>query len=309
MTKVKLNPKSKWFLVIVSLLILFCAVFFRNEIKYSADSIGASCFPGAYYQKETNQGSFTGIDTLVLIGQVVPDPNRYQAVTYPNHPGITFCKAQDNPSIYFGIKDVNGQETDIGLSWDLGQDGGQISHSQIVFRPFWRVGNNFNQSPLGAQWNSGETVEMKLTIPKDGYLDFSVEGGGKSFDSGLFQANIHKNGNHEIKFVTSIDQMNNENKPVQPTNATFNATQWLFKKVFIGGATQSVNIPSSNASNQFCPGSSNVNSISTNSIFGGETVNIFGNSYNSSLVTNTSCNTPAPIPAGSGAKTIIITAP
>ncbi|MEI6039894.1 MAG: pilin [Candidatus Berkelbacteria bacterium] len=281
------KAKKYWLYSLIIIVFLIILFFVLGNPFSSADELNnmvssKSCFPGAYYLKNTSRGNFTGIEATVVLGSVKPDDNRFQTVTYSSN---NYCKSKDNPDIYFGIKDVNGQESDVGLEWELGKDeNGNTSQTQIVFRPYWRTeASGLNMAPISPafQWHSGETVTMTLTVPKDNSLIFKVSGSGKSFETEPFAAKIRKNTNHEVKFVTSIDQLGRENLPVEGTNTVFSGTQWLSRKVFIGESGQSINIPKITSEyRQACPSGKNILLSITNRDLGAEVVSMQGNTPN-----------------------------
>src|SRR5690606_1030307 len=104
------------------------ADFFLNEVR---PDVSKPCFEGAYYRKlVSSTDNWVGIRGTVILPQIIFDDTRKN----PKKPK----QYLDKPSIYLG-GNVDGRETDIGLSWEVIKDKqGNISEARVAFRPFLR---------------------------------------------------------------------------------------------------------------------------------------------------------------------------
>lgn len=85
--------------------------FYPSEVKPSSYS---PCFAGAYYRKAVSSNDvWTGIEGTVVLPTITFDPNRVN----PAKPK----QFLDNPSVYMGGR-MGGQETDIGMTWEVIKD-------------------------------------------------------------------------------------------------------------------------------------------------------------------------------------------
>src|SRR5690606_8968770 len=85
--------------------------FFPNEARPVASK---PCFEGAYYRKlVSSTDNWIGISGTVVLPQIIFDETRKNPKKQQQY--------LDNPSIYLG-GNVDGQETDIGLSWEVIKD-------------------------------------------------------------------------------------------------------------------------------------------------------------------------------------------
>ena len=201
----------------------FFNTFFENEIRPSAQK----CFNGAYYRKAvSSMDKWLGISGTVVLPQIEFDEVRKN----PNKPG----QYLDNPSVYLG-GNMGGQETDIGLTWEVVKENGIVSQERKAFRPFMRrtghiSGQESNYSNAPAEdkyyWYPGEEVTISIQIVDDYALKFIVEGAGKRFETD-YECIGYKKGNiGGFKRVNAIDQVSNEGKPVQPTQTIVKNSYW-----------------------------------------------------------------------------------
>lgn len=207
---------------------------FLNEVK---PAISAKCFAGAYYRKVvSSKDLWLGIGGKVKLPLITFDPAR-----------VNPAKPQqylDNPSVYLG-GNANGQETDIGLTWEVIRDeNGAVSADRRAFRPFMRrtaysatgQTSNYANAPAEARyyWYQGEEVNISVEVVRDGWVKFIVEGEGKKFET-EYQCDGYKNNSRmEFKRVNAIDQVANEGKPAQATGTRVENSIWyesyLFRK-------------------------------------------------------------------------------
>lgn len=103
--------------------------FFPNEVRPVASK---PCFAGAYYRKLVSSvDNWVGISGTVVLPQITFDESRKNPKNTKQY--------LDNPSVYLGGL-MDGQETDIGLSWEVIKDkDGKVSESRVAFRPFCAV--------------------------------------------------------------------------------------------------------------------------------------------------------------------------
>lgn len=165
--------------------------FFDNERL----PIEQSCFQGAYYRKAvSSKDVWLGIGGTVVLPEIIFDENRKN----PNKPG----QYLDNPSVYLG-GNMGGQETDIGLTWEVVKENGVVSQEKKAFRPFMRRTNhpsgqsaNYSNAPAEDKyyWYPGEEVNISIQIVENGKLKFIVEGAGKRFETD-YECAGYKQGN------------------------------------------------------------------------------------------------------------------
>ena len=202
------------------------ADFFLNEVR---PDVSKPCFEGAYYRKlVSSTDNWVGIRGTVILPQIIFDDTRKN----PKKPK----QYLDNPSIYLG-GNVDGQETDIGLSWEVIKDKqGNISEARVAFRPFLRRTSHksgqesiFLNGPATEEyyWYPGEEVFLSLETIGKGLVKFIVEGAGKKYETTFECAGYTLENKGEFKRVNAIDQMGNEGKPVQPTKTKVNGGKWL----------------------------------------------------------------------------------
>lgn len=203
--------------------------FFDDE-KFPVDQ---PCFQGAYYRKAvSSKDVWLGIGGTVVLPEIIFDENRKN----PAKPG----QYLDNPSVYLG-GNMGGQETDIGLTWEVVKENGVVSQERKAFRPFMRrtshpSGQSANYSNAPAEdkyyWYLGEEVNISIQIVENGKLKFIVEGAGKRFETD-YECAGYKQGNiGEFKRVNAIDQVANEGKPAQATGTIVKDSQWKESYLF-----------------------------------------------------------------------------
>ncbi|MFD2552854.1 hypothetical protein [Sphingobacterium tabacisoli] len=200
--------------------------YFPNEVKPAASK---PCFQGAYYRKLVSSvDHWVGISGTAVLPQITFDQTRKNPKKEQQF--------LDNPSIYLGGH-VDGQETDIGLSWEVIKDEkGNISDARVAFRPFLRRASHksgqqavFLNGPATKDyyWYPGEEVFMSIETVGKGLVKFVIEGAGKKYETTFECAGYTLDGLGEFKRVNAIDQMGNEGKPVQPTTTKVSMGKWL----------------------------------------------------------------------------------
>lgn len=197
--------------------------FFKDEVRPSVQD----CFDGAYYRKAvSSKDKWLGIGGTVVLPQIEFDEDRKN----PNKPG----QYLDNPSVYLGGC-MGGQETDIGLTWEVVKENGVVSQERKAFRPFMRrtshisgQESNYSNAPAEEKyyWYPSEEVSISIQIVDDYKLKFIVEGAGKRFETDYECAGYKKGNIGEFKRVNAIDQVANEGKPVQPTHTQIKNSCW-----------------------------------------------------------------------------------
>lgn len=191
--------------------------FYPGEIKPESFK---TCFKGAYYRKLVSSfDKWVGIRGKVVLPEIYFDEGRRN----PNKPG----QYLDNPSIYLG-GNMNGQETDIGLTWEvIKDDKGVVSNERKAYRPFLRRTSFiatkqdavYENGPAQKEyyWYPGEEVDMYVKVIAKGKLLFVIEGAGKKFEKEFSCDGYGLDVIGEFKRVNAIDQVGNEGKPVQLT--------------------------------------------------------------------------------------------
>lgn len=186
------------------------------------------CFQGAYYRKAVSSTDYwIGIEGTVVLPQIQFDEDRKN----PN-------KAKqylDNPSIYIGGK-MDGQETDIGLTWEVIRDeNNNVSEERLAFRPFLRRTSHksgqaslYTNAPAEKEfyWYPGDEVEMRIEVIEEGVLKFEIHGQGKSYETTFEAAGYGFDVKGEFKRVNAIDQVANEGKPAQATATVVSNSKW-----------------------------------------------------------------------------------
>lgn len=202
------------------------AMFFPTEVKPVASK---PCFQGAYYRKlVSSTDHWIGISGTVVLPQIAFDQTRKNPKKEEQF--------LDNPSIYLGGH-VDGQETDIGLSWEVIRDeNGKVSDGRVAFRPFLRRTAHksgqqavFLNGPATKDyyWYPGEEVFMSIETVGKGLVKFVVKGAGKQYETTFECAGYTLEGLGEFKRVNAIDQMGNEGKPIQATTTQVSAGKWI----------------------------------------------------------------------------------
>lgn len=186
------------------------------------------CFPGSYYRKIVSSVDYwLGIGGTVILPEMTFDKLRIN----PNKPQ----QFLDNPSIYLG-GNMGGQETDIGLTWEvIKDDNGIISDERKAFRPFMRrTAHHSGQkavylnAPAESKyyWYPGDKINISIQIIENHKIKFVVEGEDKKFET-IFPCDGYSIGNKgEFKRVNAIDQVGNEGKSVQATQTKIENCKW-----------------------------------------------------------------------------------
>lgn len=257
------------------------ATFFKGEVKPATTK---PCFNGAYYYKVVSSTDYwLGMKAKIKLPTMTFDPAR----TNPAKAG----QYLDNPSIYMG-GNMGGQETDIGLTWEVIRDaGGNISPDRRAFRPFLR--RTAYQSQLAAYenapatadyyWYPGEEVTISVQVIEPKKIKFIVEGAGKRFESDFASDGYYPNNLGEFKRVNAIDQVSNEGKPVQATKTRVEGAVWSETYLFRTYEGKVVQVPlhSGRYTDMRCPAKTNFNITSSAEQLkiGAGTVNISGEGY------------------------------
>lgn len=255
--------------------------FYPNEVKPPKDY---TVFKGAYYRKAASSVDvWTGIEGTIVLPTFQFDPNRVD----PSKP----LQYLDNPSVYMG-GNMGGQETDIGLTWEVVKDeNGVVSSEKKAFRPFMRRTKINNQestyanAPAEAKyyWYPGETITMSVRIDSNGKLKFVVEGNGKRYET-LFDAEGYTKGSKgTFKRVNAIDQVSNEGKPVQATKTQVINGQWTSSYLYRYVDNNDVKVPmhSGRYTDMRCPDSKyfKITMTESQAKMGAETITINGAGY------------------------------
>lgn len=255
--------------------------YFKDEVRAPSNQ---SCFAGAYYRKiVSSKDVWLGIGGTITLPQITFDENRKN----PN-------KAEqylDNPSIYLG-GNMGGQETDIGLTWEVVKENGVVSQERKAFRPFMRrtshvsgQASDYANAPAEDRyyWYPGEKVTISIQIVDDYKLKFIVEGEGKRFETDYDCAGYKKGSKGEFKRVNAIDQVANEGKPVQTTATKVENGKWSESYLFrmYDGKVVKAPLHEGRFTDMRCPDTRYFNILSTTDEdkLGAETVNINGSGY------------------------------
>lgn len=202
-------------------------------------------FAGAIYRKVVSSRDYwLGIEVIVTLPEFIPDEKR----TGVNPYDTSELRYLDNASIYLGGN--SSAESDVGLSWSFGAnfDGNSVNYSaSTVYRPFWRYIDSGKNTYMNANWRDtcyyyypGDTIRMSVFSPRENYLQLRIElleettipkyaqrranynlgaNYSKVFVSPEFPSKGMGVYKAEFKRVCALDQVGNEGKPTQPTNA------------------------------------------------------------------------------------------
>ena len=204
--------------------------FFKDEVR---PPVSQSCFAGAYYRKVvSSKDLWLGIGGSVVLPTIEFDADRAN----PSKPG----QYLDNPSVYLGGS-MGGQETDIGLTWEVVKENGVVSSERKAFRPFMRrtshaggQSSNYSNAPAEDRyyWYPGEIVTISVEVLEAGKVHFVVDGNGKHYETD-YECDGYKPGYRgEFKRVNAIDQVANEGKPVQATKTRVKGAVWQESYLF-----------------------------------------------------------------------------
>lgn len=244
-------------------------------------------FAGALYRKvQSNRDYWLGIEVIVTLPEFKGDEGRTGTNTLNGH---TYQRYLDNASVYLG---GNIQyECDIGLTWSIGAtaDCSAVYYDEsVAFRPFWRYitteGKNVYKN---AQWNQpqfyyypGDKVRMSVFVSRENYMKLRIElleettipkyvqkrasyNLGEDYDRVFLSPEFESQGAGKVrsvfKRVCALDQVNNEAKPTQPTNASSKNTIWhevyLYRNV--NGSMYKIPMNNSRTSSICSPSGSN----------------------------------------------------
>lgn len=257
------------------------ASFFDHEVKPAAS---VPCFPGAYYRKIlSSQDLWLGVEGTVVLPKIIFDQDRKN----PAKPG----QYLDNPSVYMG-GNMNGQETDIGLTWAETKDAhGVISKQRKAFRPFFRRSDYAGQdavwinAPASPEyyWYPGEEVQMSLRVVSKGKVKLVVTGAGKTYEAVFDCAGYIPGDTGAFKRVDAIDQVGNEGKSAQPTKTKVLGAVWNETNLYRMYKGQVVKVPFSDTryTDMRCPdpGFFDIKSTTDERSRGAEEINISGSGF------------------------------
>jgi len=253
--------------------------FFENEVR-PANNL--PCFAGAYYRKAvSSKDAWVGKKGEVVLPQLNFDEQRKN----PVKPG----QYLDVSSIYMG-GNMDGQETDIGLAWEVIRDeAGQVSKERLAFRPFLRRAAHksgqqavYINAPAQKEfyWYPGDRIFMSIKIVEDGKLQFIVEGAGKKYET-IFECAGYKRGIlGDFKRVNAIDQVGNEGKAAQPTKTSILNAKWLYTTLYRNQGNSVIEVPMHNGrfTSMLCPSRDYFNIVQTevDKKMGAENISIIG---------------------------------
>ncbi|WP_113662574.1 hypothetical protein [Pedobacter nanyangensis] len=232
--------------------------FYAGEVRPVTSK---NCFAGAYYRKLVSSvDEWGGIGGQLVLPTAVFDPLRIN----PAKP----AQFLDNPSVYMG-GNMGGQETDIGLTWEVIRDGnGIVTADRRAYRPFLRRTAHsgsaqaalYENAPAEARyyWYPGEEVTMSVKIVANGVLRFTVEGAGKKFERDFDCGGYTFTGKGEFKRVNAIDQVSNEGKPVQATKTKVTGGVWKASYLYriVNGQLQETPFHDGRYTDMRCPSAS-----------------------------------------------------
>lgn len=257
--------------------------FFTDEVRPPQSS---PCFAGAYYRKVVSSSDkWLGIGGVVVLPHMTFDEDRKN----PSKPG----QYLDNPSVYLG-GNMSGQETDIGLTWEVIKDGSGIpTLDRRAFRPFLRRAAYSATGQLATYvnapaedpyyWYPGDTVEISVKLIENGKLHFVVDGEGKHFEQDFACDGYRVGGVGNFKRVDAIDQVNNEGKPAQPTKTKVTGARWEKTYYFRSYQGQVIEVPvhKNRFTDMRCPNQKyfHITASAADLLVGAETVDINGAGY------------------------------
>jgi hypothetical protein len=239
------------------------------------------CFQGAYYRKAmTSLDKWYGISGIVKLPKIEFDRSRINPLKPHQY--------LDNPSIYLG-GNVNNQETDIGLTWEVIRDSnGNITPDRRAFRPFirWSYYRETNQRPGYRNaptnekyyWYPGNIVSISVKTIKNQTIYFIIEGEGKKYETEVKVDGYNLNSFGNWKRVNALDQVSNEGKPVQPTKTKLFGSIWNHTKLYrkVGDEIIETYMHKKRFTDMRCPKENYffINSNSNQENIGGEEINI-----------------------------------
>ena len=237
---------------------------YYHKAQVYLDTINNEIFPGklsefagAIYRKcVSSRDYWLGIEVVVTLPEFIPDETRKGISPYDS----SAYRYLDNPSVYLGGN--SSAESDVGLTWSVGAnfDGNSVNYSEsIAFRPFWRYIDSGSNTYMNAAWRDtcyyyypGDTIRMSVYATKANTLQLRIElleettnpkysqiranyNLGKDYSKVFISPEFPSKGmgvnKAEFKRVVALDQVGNEGKPTQPTNAQ-NAN-CIFREVYL----------------------------------------------------------------------------
>ena len=213
-------------------------------------------FNGAIYRKAVSSRDYwLGIEVVVTLPEFIPDETRFGPSPY----SPISNRYLDNASVYLGGNSYS--ESDVGLSFSIGAypNGQSVNYSEsIAYRPFWRWIDGTNNY-ANSNWRDthfyyypGDKVRMSVYVVREHYLQLRIElleettipkyvarrqsynlgpDYPKVFTSSEFKSSGHGVAKGEFKRVVAIDQVGNEGKPAQNTNAK--SLNTIFHEVYL----------------------------------------------------------------------------
>lgn len=254
------------------------STFFKDEVR---PPVSQQCFAGAYYRKVVSSNDlWLGITGTVVLPTIDFDADRAN----PSKPG----QYLDNPSVYMGGT-MGGQETDIGLTWEVVKENGVVSAERKAFRPFMRrtshgSGQKADYANAPAEdryyWYPGDIVTITVEVLEEGKVHFTVDGAGKRFETDYECAGYKPGYRGVFKRVNAIDQVANEGKPVQATKTRVIGAKWQDSYLLrqYEGKVVKCPIHKGRFTDMRCPETKyfNITATEAESDRGGETITISG---------------------------------
>lgn len=235
------------------------------------------CFPGAYYRKAaTSFDVWTGIAGFVKLGTPTVDEDRLDEATK---------QPLDNFSVYMGGNAGGNYEVDAGLAWEFTTDeSGKKSARRNAFRPFWRT-KTWNAAPAQKEYYfyPGETVQMAIFIVAPKKLRLVISNGkDKTFQTDFDAEGFAPNVSRQFKRVNAIDQVRNEGKPVQKTQAQITGAEWTQTVLLRGAGADAKQIPmdKSRFTDMRCSDEKHIVVTTIDAAKGAEKIDIFGTPKN-----------------------------
>ncbi len=249
----------------------------RDPNKEALPPASIPCFAGSYYRKAvTSYDAWTGIAGFAKLGVPKVDETRLDPETK---------QPLDNFSVYLGGNAGGSFEVDAGLTWEFTLDEtGKKSERRNAYRPFWRT-KTWNAAPAQKEYYfyPGETVQMALIISGPKKLRLVISNGKEKtfqteFDAEGFAPNVIR----QFKRVNAIDQVHNEGKPVQPTNAQVTGAEWNQTILLRGAGTETRQIPMDKTrfTDMRCTDEKFVVATPVDAAKGAEKIDIFGTPKN-----------------------------
>lgn len=228
---------------------------YKGEIKGATLPEPQSDFIGAIYRKVlSSKDWWLGLEVVVTLPEFIPDENRTGLQPQGKNGEMRYL---DNPSVYLGVSGM--KESDVGLSWMIGSADAtcsRVNYAQsIAYRPFWRYESNDGKNTFAnAMWQKtefyyypGDKIRMSVYCSSENHLQLRIElleetkiekyakirmsyMLGKDYEKVFTSPEFESLGigKYKAKFkrVCALDQVNNEAKPTNPTNAMSKNTIW-----------------------------------------------------------------------------------